>query len=220
MPVSERYVAIDLETTGFDPAVEHIIEVGAVRFGRGGRAQRFSSLVRPNRGIPREVQALTGIRDIDLLSAPPLAAVLGELRAFAAGCVPVGHNVQFDLAFLEANGLALGPRSYDTFDLASVLLTGATQLQLAAVAGALGVAMPVAHRALADADATHTVFLRLLDRLDALPRAVLLDLLAVTEPLAWGLRELVAEAVARGGGGLPEVAGVLVPQPPVSRPQM
>ncbi|MSQ35734.1 MAG: hypothetical protein EXR63_01120 [Dehalococcoidia bacterium] len=214
--MAERYVAIDLETTGFDPAVDHIIEVGAVRFGRTGRAERFSSFVRPNRGIPREVQALTGIRDVDLLSAPPLAAVLGELRAFAAGCVPVGHNVQFDLAFLDAGGLVLGPRSYDTFDLASVLLTGATRLQLAAVAGELGVAMPVAHRALADADAARAVFLRLLDRLDALPRAVLLDLLAVTEPLAWGLRELVGEAVERGGFGLPEGPGVLVPAPPAS----
>ncbi len=198
------YVAIDLETTGFDPSSDRIIEIGAVRFDRRGNAERFRSSCIPGGLFRPPSSRLTGISDRDIAGAPFQQDVLSQFQHFARGCEAVGHNIQFDLAFLQAAGLTLDQPAYDTYDLASALLPSATRLSLSALAETLGVDMPVAHRALADADATHRVFLRLLDRLDTLPRAVLIDLLAIAEQSAWSLQPLIAEALVRSafsGGG-------------------
>ncbi|MGE0226877.1 MAG: exonuclease domain-containing protein, partial [Dehalococcoidia bacterium] len=204
-----EYVAIDLETTGFDPAADRIIEVGAVRFDRSGNARRFEALVQPGRPIPPFVQTLTGITDRDVADARFQFDVIEELRAFVHGCEVVGHNIQFDLSFLQAAGLTFEHPSHDTFDLASALLPAATRLGLSSLAATLRIHMPVAHRALADADATHRVFLDLLDRLEALPRTVLLDLLSIAEQSEWSARALLLETLERDGGAPPAPAAVL-----------
>ena len=211
----ETYVAIDLETTGFDVVSDRIIEIGAVRFDREGRVERFSTFVRPNQPIPAAVQTLTSIRESDVAFAPEVREVLPELARFVEGCTFIGHNVQFDLGFLAAAGLPVDAPSYDTYDLASALLPTANRMQLGAIAETLGIAMPVAHRALADADATREVFLSLLTRLDGLPRTVLLDLLTIAEQGEWPVLPLVAAACVRAGAGssLSEVA------PPMTRKQ-
>src|ERR1041385_6497959 len=118
----EQYVAIDLETTGFDPLQDHIIEVGGVRFDREGHVERFQSFVRPDRPIPSAVQALTSIAEEQVARAPALGEVMPQVAAFAGGRTVVGHNVQFDIAFLAAAGVPLVAPSYDTYDLATALL--------------------------------------------------------------------------------------------------
>jgi DNA polymerase III epsilon subunit family exonuclease len=230
----ETYVAIDLETTGFDATSDRIIEIGAVRFDRAGRVERFGTFVRPDRPIPSAVQTLTAIHDADVAHAPRVEEVLPELARFVEGCAVIGHNVQFDLGFLAAAGLPIDAPSYDTYDLASALLPTANRMQLGAIADTLGISMPVAHRALADADATREVFLSLLGRLDALPRSVLLDLLAIAEQGEWPVLPLVAAACARAEASAPlgadsgrELAALVVapagplpaPLVPVNQPQ-
>ena len=195
--MTDTYVAIDLETTGFSAIDDRIIEVGAVRFDRTGRIERFATFVQPGRLIPGAVQALTSITDRDVAAAPQFSSILPSLREFMNGCVVVGHNVQFDLGFLAAAGLPIDAPAFDTYDLATVLLPTADRMQLGAVAAALGIEMPVAHRALADAEATAAIFLRLLTMLEALPRSVLIDLLTIAEQTDWGPLALIAEACAR-----------------------
>ena len=68
--MDRTFVALDLETTGLTPRLDRIIEVGAVRFQGDQVLASFQSLVRPEVGIPRAVQELTGIRDIDVAAAP------------------------------------------------------------------------------------------------------------------------------------------------------
>ena len=194
--MTDTYVAIDLETTGFSAVDDRIIEVGAVRFDREGHLERFATFVRPGRSIPGVVQTLTSITERDVATAPEFAEVLPALREFMSGCAVVGHNVQFDLGFLAAAGLRIDAPAFDTYDLASVLLPTAPRMQLGAIAATLGIEMPVAHRALADAEATAAIFLRLRDMLDALPRAVLLDLLTIAEHTDWGPLALIEEACA------------------------
>ena len=203
--MTEMYVAIDLETTGFSAVDDRIIEVGAVRFDRAGHIERFATFVQPGRSIPAAVQALTSITDRDLAGAPDVASILPALREFVHGCAVVGHNVQFDLGFLAAAGLPIDAPAFDTYDLATVLLPTAPRMQLGAIAATLGIEMPVAHRALADAEATAAIFLRLLTMLEALPRAVLIDLLTIAEQTDWGPLPLIAAACARidGDASLP-----------------
>ncbi len=205
------FVAVDLETTGFDAATDRIIEVGATRFDRGGRADSFERLVDPGRPIPDEIRELTGIADADVSGAPEAGAVMEELRAFCGGLPIVGQSVGFDLGFLRAAGLELSGEVHDTHDLAAVLLPGSPRLSLAALARHFGVSNARPHRALADAEATRDVFLKLLDELDALPRPLLRDLARFAERAGWPARRLFEAAAERAreesaGGAAPQRA--------------
>ncbi len=203
------FVAIDLETTGFDAATDRIIDVGATRFDRSGRAEAFESLVDPGRPIPEEIRELTGIGDSDVAGEPAARTVMEELRAFCGGLPIVGQSVGFDLGFLRAAGLELPGEVHDTHDLAAVLLPRNPRLSLAALAAHFGVSNARPHRALADAEATRDVFLRLLDELDALPRTLLLDLAHLAARAGWPARrlfELAAEAAATDAAGVGDAA--------------
>ena len=200
-----EYVAIDLETTGVDRTADRIIEIGAVRFDAGGPQERFRTFVSPGRPIPPAIRMLTSIEDADLVGAPPPALAVAELAVFARGRPVVGHNVQFDLAFLAEAGLQLDGGTFDTYELAALLLPTATQLDLGTLAALLGVAVAQRHRALSDAEATAGVFLRLGERLDQLQLATLRDLARLAEQSDWALGALFDEALARrSGDGLPE----------------
>jgi DNA polymerase III epsilon subunit family exonuclease len=96
------FAVIDVETTGFSPFQDRIIEVGVVILGTdGGETGSFSTLVDPGRDPgPTFVHHITP----DMLAgAPTFAAILPHLADRLSGKVLVGHNVDaFDLAFLHA----------------------------------------------------------------------------------------------------------------------
>ena len=196
-----EYVAVDLETTGLNPTADRIIEIGAVRFGAEGPRERFRTFVSPGRPLPPAIRMLTKIEDADLVGAPPPSLAVHEFAAFARGLPLVAHNAPFDLGFLAEAGLQPQAPAFDSYELASVLLPTATRLDLSSLAGSLGVEISEAHRALADAEATAAVFLRLLERLKRLPGATLRDLVRLAEQSAWSLAPLFAGALDRQGIG-------------------
>ena len=155
------YVALDLETTGLVPNVDSIVEIGAVKFRNERVLDTFQTLVNPYRELPRFVQRLTGIEQKSLDKAPPFAAVSEDLIDFVGNLPIVGHNIAFDLAFLSKHGVPLNSESYDTWDLAAVLLPGNLEYSLQKLAADIGYVPSKAHRALADAQATHKVFVAL-----------------------------------------------------------
>ncbi|MDX2085783.1 MAG: 3'-5' exonuclease [Candidatus Melainabacteria bacterium] len=93
---------IDLETTGLNPKKNAITEVVAKKYQNGQLLETFASLVSPTEPIPPEVTAITGITPEMVQNAPPLMQVLGDLAEFlGADPILVGHNVAFDVAFLQ-----------------------------------------------------------------------------------------------------------------------
>ena len=94
------YVALDLETTGLNADRHKIIEVGAVKFRGPEVIDVFETFVNPYTSIPQFVGRLTGIRQRDVDTAPPFAAVAGRLGDFVGGLPVIGHNVAFDMGFL------------------------------------------------------------------------------------------------------------------------
>ncbi len=196
----DAFVSLDLETTGLNMETDQIIEVGATRFDRSGAFENFSTFVDPGRGIPREVRELTGIADADLKGAPRFLEVRDALREFIGDRAIVGQNIAFDLAFLRAEQIHPTGPSLDTWELASVLLPTASRLNLASLAAAVGVHMPVAHRALADAEATRDIFLALLAKLETLPRSLLLELRAFAARADWAFVTLIDDALEHTGG--------------------
>jgi ATP-dependent DNA helicase DinG len=179
-------VSLDLETTGLDPAQDAIMEIGAVRF-RGDRIEdEFQTLVNPGRPVPPFVSQLTGINDAMLAGAPRLSQVLGDLQAFVGDLPVLGHNVSFDLGFLQEKGLFGLNLPLDTYDLASVLMPSAARYGLGSLANVLGVPVGTTHRALDDARTTRLVMLRLLDRLKELPPWLVDEIGRLGADIDWG----------------------------------
>ncbi len=177
-----EYVSIDLELAeGYGQP--QIIEIGAVRFDRSGQAESWSTLVRPPGPLTYRIEQLTGLSATDLKHAPPVGTALRELAAFAGDLPCVGQSIELDLLHLERAGLKLASPAYDTFELALLLVPGLAAYDLRSIAAALGIPPRPQHRALADAETAKEVFLRLLERLAALP----LDTLLLVNRFAAGL---------------------------------
>jgi len=181
----QSIVAIDIETTGLSEDRDAITEIGAVRF-KGHRIEdEWSTLINPNRHIPDFISGLTGIDDAMVRQAPRLRDVAPELEAFAGDAPVIGHNVRFDLGFLQRAGLFQYNAVVDTYELASVLMPTASRYNLGALGKQLGILLPATHRALDDAKVTMAAFHRLFEMALELPLEMVAEILRLSEPLAW-----------------------------------
>ncbi len=180
------FVALDIETTGLDPQREAILEIGAVRFNGRRVEQEWSTLVNPGRRVPTFITQLTGISNQMVAHAPPISDVRAELQDFVGDAVIIGHNVRFDLSFLNRYRLFSDNDSIDTYEMASVLMPNASRYGLGSLASQLVVPLPATHRALDDALVTHGVYLRLHDMALDLPLDVLAEIVRLGEQVEWG----------------------------------
>lgn len=179
-------VALDLETTGLDPADSHIIEIGAAKFTDGTLLETYSTLVNPSVTIPARVTDITGIRNEDMIGAPKLAQVLPALQAFVGDSILIGHNIDFDLRFLHKQKLFTAHPAADTYELASVLLPTASRYNLNALMQVFDIPPEGEyHRALTDAIASGRLYYALWSKLLNLPPALLREIAALAAPLAW-----------------------------------
>src|SRR4030088_766373 len=146
LPVPE-YAALDLETTGLDPARDRVIEVGAVAFTPDRITTTLERLVDPGRAVPEIVLRLTGIKQEELRGAASAESALNELAAFLHGRQPVGHGARLDVDFLAAAGLwDPATEILDTLDVARILLPSAASHSLPLLALEMGFTQPRHHR--------------------------------------------------------------------------
>ena len=160
-PLEQVYVSLDLETTGLDAERDTILEIGAVRFRGDEVLDTFETFVNPGRAIPDHIQRLTGIRPSQVERAPSFPNVSAEFTEFLGASPVVGHNIQFDLRFLDSHGLHVASSAYDTMDLATVFLPKSRRYSLKHLADFFGVELRN-HRALDDAIGGKEIFNRLL----------------------------------------------------------
>ena len=197
-PLEQTFVALDLETTGLDAARDTIIEVGAVKFQGEETIDSFQTFINPGRSIPEFIQRLTGISPQQVRRAPPFSAVMADLEAFLGPYPIIGHNISFDLRFLETHGLPLGNPSYDTWDLASMFLPRSSEYSLVYLSRFLGVKHSDPHRALGDAKATQGVFLHLLAKAASLDPGLLAYIINQATKSRWGIASLLGGLSVRG----------------------
>ena len=195
------FVALDLETTGLDADRDTIIEVGAVKFRDAGVIDTFQTFVNPGRAIPEFIQRLTGIAPHQVRRAPTFSSVSHDLRDFLQNHPVVGHNIAFDLRFLESHGLELPNPRFDTWDLASILLPTTTEYSLVSLARMFQATHSNPHRALEDAQATREVFLALLHRARDLDPGLFANLVHLANRSQWGLGTLLAGLESQPGPG-------------------
>ena len=167
--LEESYVVFDLETTGFSPDVNKIIEIGAVKVEGGEIVDRFSTFVNPQVPIPFRIEQLTSIRDDMVIDAPVIDEILPKFMEFCDGCIMVAHNADFDMSFIKKNcenlGIECDPTIIDTVSLARVLLPQLNRFKLDTVAKAVGVSLDHHHRAVDDAACTADIFVKFIKML-------------------------------------------------------
>lgn len=168
MLLTEHWVVVDVETTGFSPGRDRIIEIGAVA-GEGQRiTDEFQTLIDPGRPVPKQAQRVHRISDAMLRGEPCAGEVLPDFHRFIGASVLVAHNAQFDVAFLRHEfgrlGLGLPNPSHCTLRLSRSALPTLPNHRLETVArhlfGPLDKDMHL-HRALADARLTARVWMAL-----------------------------------------------------------
>jgi DNA polymerase III epsilon subunit family exonuclease len=187
------FVVADVETTGRDATSSGIVEIGAVRVSGGAITDRWSTLVNPDQPIVG--RQLHGLTDADVGSAPAPAEAVARFRDWLGDALLVGHNIGFDIGFLEAAGAGFHaePGTYlDTLVLARECFPDQDSYKLADVARFFGVLAEPTHRALPDAEAT---------------AGVLLALGADVPPRIDALRDEIAASIrSRRDGASPEQA--------------
>lgn len=155
---NEICVSLDLETTGLNNETDEIIEIGAVKFRGDEILDTFQTFIDPYMPIPNFIQELTNISQSDVDGAPSFATVSPLLTDFLGQHPIVGQNIYFDISFLNIKGLRLLNPSYDTREMATMLLPSLREYSLGSLASHLEIEHPNAHRALADAQVTQRVF--------------------------------------------------------------
>jgi DNA polymerase-3 subunit epsilon len=164
------FCVIDVETTGGGPETCALTEVAAAKFRGGECLGTFATLVDPGDAIPPFITALTGISDEMVRHAPSVPGVLPAFVEFVHGSVLVGHNVRFDLSFLNAalednERLPLENLVVDTLSLARRLVDAEVpNCRLATLASGLELDHRPAHRALDDVMATAHLLHRLIEQ--------------------------------------------------------
>ena len=168
--LQDSFVVFDLETTGFSPTRNRIIEIGAVKVEHGEITDRFSTFVNPQIPIPPRITEVTSIEDSMVADAPTIETVLPEFLDFCKGCVLVAHNAGFDYGFICKKGAEQGLDTeftvVDTVGIARVLFPHLARYTLDNVAKVLKISLINHHRAVEDAEATAEIFEKMIPLLE------------------------------------------------------
>lgn len=191
--MSEVIVSIDLETTGVDPSLDAIIEVGAVKFRGNEELGRFSSVVNPHRRLSGFITGLTGITQEDVDRGADWERVRPMLSEFIGSHAILGHNVGFDAAFLRNNGVIPKGGAYDTSEMARIAMPEGPQYGLGKLSEQFELVHDNPHRALSDALATRDLFLILLDRFESMDAGTLEALRRLGMSSSWPIGSLAAQ---------------------------
>jgi DNA polymerase III epsilon subunit family exonuclease len=197
----QEFVVLDVETTGLQASRQRIIEIAIARFSDGVAASLWESLCNPERRVPGYITKLTRIDNDMVAEAPKFAEIAAEVVERLNGAVVIGHNVEFDLGFLNeelkrAGQSPLVNERVDTLALASRLVPGLRKPTLSAVAQRLGITAGsrTRHRAGPDASLTGAVAVALIEQaIDAGFRSVD-DLKSIARPETRRPRERMPRA--------------------------
>ncbi|HKM04956.1 MAG TPA: 3'-5' exonuclease [Lachnospiraceae bacterium] len=158
------YVSIDLETTGLDPKKDKIIEIGAVKVRNGIIIDTFETFVNPSRRLDEKITQITGITNDDLKMAKEPEVAIKELLSFIGEDMLLGHCIRFDYAFIKRlavnRGYTFEKKAMDTLLISRRYLKELESRKLCDLCSYYKIHHH-AHRALADATATHELFLKL-----------------------------------------------------------
>lgn len=208
--LEDEVCVLDVETTGYEPGRDRLIEVAAAVMRGPAVVDRFSSLVDPLVPVPLEITKLTGIDDAMLEGAASADVVVQQLAEFCAKRPIVAHNASFDRAFLEriAGSAAFGDRWIDSLVLTRIGLPRLRSHRLTDLAAAFAPeAASRSHRAADDVESLCRVWRVALAGISDLDPGVLTRIASLAPGAAWPERDALARlagAVAQASYDLKE----------------
>lgn len=180
------YVAVDVETTGLNPARDKLLEIGAVKVCGGEICGTYGTLVDAGVSVPPRIQELTGITDEMRRTGKKAAQAIGEFLEFCGALPVLGHNVSFDYGFLKQAavnaGLVFETEALDTLKIARKVLPELPSRSLEALCGHYKIDPGHSHRAEDDARSAHLLLWKLWEEFGE------------ADPEAFALRKLVYTA--------------------------
>ena len=168
------FAVVDLETTGFNPQKDRIVQMAAVLMnGRGEVVDTFDTVVKPESPEQYEhgAEHVHGISREMVQNGMPLRDALSHIWSFTDGKVFTAHNARFDISFLEAESERVGMKRQVTNYLDTLVLAREVDSDrqrkhsLQALCEHYGVTVERAHEAMSDAKATATILMKLIDEL-------------------------------------------------------
>lgn len=168
----QEFVVLDFETTGLDKAYDRIVEIAAIRYMSGREVDKFVTLVNPQRPMPAEAQAVHRISNRMVANAPTESIAVPQLIDFIGDSLLVGHNVNFDVGFLEVAAQRCGQNvkyNYiDTISVSKKLFSGLPNYKLGTIAQSMNFDTSKLHRAEADVRVCAEIITVALDSLEAM----------------------------------------------------
>lgn len=160
---TNTYIILDLETTGLNPKTDEIIEVGALKVKNQEIVDSYTALTMPSAPVPKFIEELTGITSETLeKNGVTLSLVLSDLKSFIHHAPIIGHNINFDIRFLNQYGLNLENNiCIDTCQLAKKELPNLKNYKLHHLADYFHIPYTKKHRALSDCLLTYKILEKL-----------------------------------------------------------
>lgn len=162
-----KFVVVDLETTGFAPQkYAKILEISAIQLTAAPMDQRphFDTLINPRIKIPKKITKLTSITDAEVAHKPYLVDVISPFYKFLDDAIIIAHNATFEKRFLtyafETRGYKFNNQMFDTKKMLQELCPQLPHYQLDDLTNCFGVTNQHHHRACADTEATAQAFLK------------------------------------------------------------
>lgn len=196
--MTQRYVVVDLETTGNSVKKgDKIIQFAAVVVENDSIVDEFSTFINPEQPLTPFIEDLTGITDKQLQQAPKFSEVAPTIVEYLKDTCFVAHNVLFDLSFLQDELVANGYEPFycstiDTVELAKIMRPCATSYKLLHLATEEGFEHDRPHQADSDAWVTAQLFITFAKELRNLPLVTLKQLYKLSFSLKSELSELIA----------------------------
>lgn len=192
----QKYAVIDLEATGASVTAQ-IIQVGIVIIEGNQIVDSYQTDVNPHEALSEHIIKLTGITDEQLAKAPDFSQVAGTIFELIEDCIFVAHNVTFDANLLSEHlfleGYELKTPRVDTVELAQVFFPSMEKYALGDLTKALEIPLEDAHTAIADAQATAQLFLRIQEKIESLPSLTLEKIKTYADHLLFESRLLIDE---------------------------
>ena len=162
-PLTGEFCVFDTETTGLDPNVEYLTEIGGVIVKNGEVVEEFDTFVKPGKPITPKIIELTGITNEMVADAPSEAEALQAFLDFAGGRILVAHNAHsFDIRFLriaaKRSGISFEPTYIDTLTMAQAMYPGLHNYKQGTINKHLELPAYEAHRACEDSAALGRIF--------------------------------------------------------------
>lgn len=160
----DDYIVLDIETTGLREKTDEIMEIAMLKVIEGKTAASFHTLLHTKKPIPRPIEKLTGITNDDLAKkGKELDEILPQVVDFVEGYALVGHNIGFDLGFLnqalaKAKRAGLDNPQYDTMEMYTKVQGTSGKKSLADVVRALQISEKPSHRGMPDCKAEKEVY--------------------------------------------------------------